>query len=278
MTARAVHPYDRAVTVQKTKPRVDYIGFTGLPDFAATARRASDLKDAPSHWAGADFVTACARAESGDLDRVVASDAMLEKVESLLDMSSLRAVTRPAVAGGVPCVPAYLAGSPIAMRVRKRVTHDRGEVVLFVDAWTSAGASADQIARRGAAVLALARALSSVRPVRVVSFAASGSDNRQFLYSLPLDSAPLDLARAAWVFSAPEFTRQCRLNIQAAVLDGGGTKRGDFDAVALLCDLQGVARDSAVSVPCIGRGDRGAFDSDAGAVAWIEKHLNRLTA
>jgi hypothetical protein len=278
MTARALSAARRAVTVRNSAPRIDYIGFSGLPDFAATARQTSDLQNNPTDWAGATFSDACRRAESGDFARVAASDAMLEKVEALLDMSALRTVTVAAVAGGVPCVPAYLAGNPLAMRVRRRVTHDRGEVALFVDAWTSAGADADVITRRGAAVLALARALSTVRPVRILSFALSGKANRKFLYSLPLDSAPLDLARAAWVFSAPEFSRQCRLNIQQDVLDSSDTQRGDFDPLPLLCDLYGVAPESAVKVAGLGASDCGDFESDAAAVAWVEQHLERLTA
>jgi hypothetical protein len=276
MNARAVAA--RAVTIRDAAPRIDYIGFSGLPDFAAAARAVGNIGEYSATWAGASFDVACRRAESGDFARVAASDSMLEKVESLLDMSSLRAVTLPAVAGGVPCVPAYLAGNPLAMRVRRRVAHDRGEIALFVEGWTSAQAKPDAIQRRGAAVLALARALSMIRPVKIISFALSGQTDHQFLYSLPLDSAPLDLARAAWVFSAPEFTRQCRLNIQEAVLGNDATKRGDFDVLALLCDLQGIAPESAVKVAGIGAGDAGAFESDAAAVAWIENHIDRLTA
>jgi hypothetical protein len=267
----------RAVTLRPTgAPAIKYLAFSGLPDFASVARDAGDV-GAPVSWAGATFNTAVKRALSGDLSRVPASDAMLAQMESILDLSGLRSVTVPAVAGGVPCVPAFLAGHPMAMRQRKRVTHDRGEVVLFVDAWTSGSASAESIARRGAAVLALARALSSVRPVRIVSWALSGSSKSAFLYSLPLESSPVDLARAAWIFSAPEFTRQARLAIQEQVLGDDTAARIDFDALPLLCDLLSVAPESAVNVAGLSMVSAD-FDSDAGAVAWVQNHLERLTA
>lgn len=253
-------------------PELRYIAFSGLPAFAATARACGSRGDRSVGWAGADFDTACARALSGDLARVAPSDAMLDKVEALLDLSGLKAVTVPAVAGGVPCVPAYLAGSPMAMRVRKRRVHDRGEVVLCVEGWTSSEAPSAAVARRGAAVLALVRALSSVRPVRIVSYAASGSDERAFLYTLPIDSAPIDLARAAWVFSAPEFVRRCRLDVQSRVI-GGDTARYE-GAARLLPDLLGVDVASCVIVE--GLTDSGAFGSDASAVAWIKGHLHNL--
>lgn len=253
-------------------PELRYIGFSGLPEFAATARDCP-APGGPVDWAGSDFDTACKRALSGDLARVASSDAMLDKVESLLDLSGLKAVTVSAVAGGVPCVPAFLAGSPMAMRVRKRRAHDRGEVVfLCVEGWTSADADSAAIARRGAAVLALARALSGVRPVRIVSYAASGSVRRAFFYTLPIDSAPIDLARAAWIFSAPEFVRQCRFAIQHQV---SGTKtRRVPGAARLLPDLLGVDADSCVTVE--GLVDSGDFGSDASAVEWIKGHLHKL--
>lgn len=254
-------------------PELRYIGFSGLPEFAAIARACPD-PDGPVGWAGSDFDTACTRALSGDLARVAPSDALLDKVESLLDLSGLKTVTVPAVAGGVPCVPAFLAGSPMAMRVRKRRAHDRGEVVLCVEGWTSADADSAAIARRGAAVLALARALSGVRPVRIVSYAASGSDRRAFFYTLPIDSAPIDLARAAWVFSAPEFVRQCRLAIQYYHNNNNTDTQRIQGAARLLPDLLGVDADSCVTVE--GLTDSGAFGSDASAVDWIRGHLHNL--
>ena len=252
-------------------PELRYIGFSGLPEFAATAR-ACPAVGVSVDWAGSDFETACARALSGDLARVAPSDAMLDKVESLLDLSGLKAVTVPAVAGGVPCVPAFLAGSPMAMRVRKRRAHERGEVVLCVEGWTSARADSAAITRRGAAVLALARALSGVRPVRIVSYAASGSDRRAFFYTLPIDSAPIDLARAAWVFSAPEFVRQCRFAVQRAV--NGTTSQRCAGVARLLPDLLGVDSESCVVVE--GLTDPRDFGSDAAAVEWIKRHLHNL--
>jgi hypothetical protein len=258
-------------------PAIKYLAFSGLPDFASVARDTGD-RGASVSWAGATFSETVKRALTGDLSRVPASDAMLAQMESLLDLSGLRSVTVPAVAGGVPCVPAVLAGHPLAMRQRKRVTHDRGEVVLFVDAWTSSSASAESIARRGAAVLALARALSAVRPVRIVSWALSGSTKTSaFLYSLPLESSPVDLARAAWIFSAPEFTRQARLAIQERVLGHDTCARIDFDPLPLLCDLLSVAPGSAVNVAGLSSVSAD-FDRDAGAVAWVQNHLQRLTA
>ena len=248
-----------------------YIAF---PDLAAMADMAAPLDAMPADWAGATMRQAVKRARAGDLPRAAASDLMLDQVEGLLDLATLKSSIVPAVAGGVPCVPAYLAGHPAAMRVRRRVAHDRGEMVLAVEGYTPANIAADTIARRGAAVLALARAAAMIRPVRLVSFAVSGNSAAAFAYTLPIDAAPIDLARAAWVFGAPEFTRQIRLPIQSAVLGDDRSGRVMANPRPFLCSVLGVADENLVLAPGFSGGD--ALDSDAAAVDWVAARLDAM--
>lgn len=267
----------RAVALGGYGPRrIHYIAFSGLPDFAAAAAPLGDSHASTPDWAGADYPTALARAAHGDMARVAPSDRMLGQIERLLDLSTLKAQIVPAVAGGVPCVPAYLAGHPMAMRTRRKMHHDRGEMVLAVNGWTPEGVGLDVIARRGAAVLALARAASMVRPVRIVSFAVSGDRDDAFAYTLPLDSAPIDLARAAWVLGAPEFTRQLRLAVQAATIPHGTTGRPDTQTRRFLCDMLGIDDAALVIAPGV-IGDDSLADDDA-AVTWINANLDTHAA
>jgi hypothetical protein len=265
----------RAARLDAYGTPLSYLAFASLGDMASAAALCGGAAN-PAQWAGATLPDTLQRARAGDLPRVAPSDAMLEKVESMLELETLRAVTVPAVAGGVPCVPAYLAGHPMAMRTRRRVASDRGEIVLAIDGFTPAKISAESITRRGAAVLALARAAAMLRPVRLVSFAVSGGPKHALAYTLTLDSAPLDLARAAWVLGAPEFTRQMRLPIQAVVL---GNDRADPmlpNARRFLCDVLGVTDESLVIAP--GFRDGGALENDDAAVAWVRARIDAMTA
>jgi hypothetical protein len=265
---------DRAVTLQRVPGTVAALRYVAFADLADMAAAASGLPENPVSWAGATMRQAVKRARAGDLPRVAASDAMLTKVEDFLDLATLRSVTAPAVAGGAPCVPAFIAGHPMAMRTRRRVAHDRGELILAVEGYTPAEIDAATIARRGAAVLALARAAAMIRPVRLVSFAVSGDSAAAFAYTLPIDAAPIDLARAAWVFGAPEFTRQIRLPIQAAVLGDGRSGRVMANPRPFLCSVLGVADENLVLAPGFSGGD--ALDSDAAAVDWVAARLDAM--
>jgi hypothetical protein len=265
---------DRAVTLQRVPGTVAALRYVAFADLADMAAAASGLPENPVSWAGATMRQAVKRARAGDLPRVAASDAMLTKVEDFLDLATLRSVTAPAVAGGAPCVPAFIAGHPMAMRTRRRVAHDRGELILAVEGYTPAGTDAATIARRGAAVLALARAAAMLRPVRLVSFAVSGGAKTAFAYTLPIDAAPIDLARAAWVFGAPEFTRQLRLPIQTDILGSDASVRAVTDPRAFVAHVLGVEPDSVVVAPGFGHGD--CLDSDAAAVAWVKARLDHM--
>jgi hypothetical protein len=269
---------DRVVTLRRvpgTSAALRYVAFNSLADMAAAASGLpADLAN-PAGWAGATMAQAVARARFGDLPRVAGSDAMLSKVEQFLDLSTLRTITVPSVAGGAPCVPAFIAGHPMAMRTRRRVAHDRGEMILAVEGFTPSEIDAATITRRGAAVLALARAAAMLRPVRLVSFAVSGGSDAAFAYTLPLDSAPIDLARAAWVFGAPEFTRQLRLPIQEAILGGEYTQRRATDPRAFVAHILGIDAGNIVVAPGFGAND--CLRSDAAAIDWVKARLDYMT-
>jgi hypothetical protein len=253
--------------------------FAGMPDFAdAIETLACEPLD--SAWAGASRAETVQRARAGDVSRVAPSDALLSKIETSLDLSSLARASVPAVAGGVPVVPAFLAGSPVAMRARRKVTSPRGEVALFVSQFVSHQVKADTIARRGAAVLALARALAMVRPVALYAYTASRSRDRPIasLTLVRLDSAPLDLARAAWMLSAPEALRQGAVKLHKDMQGKAwtnGTPIEDHDTPRAIADLLGV--ESYVATPDL-FSTSGDFSSDESALAWVQSNLALHTA
>jgi hypothetical protein len=114
-------------------------------------------KDGRDAWTGnLTFNESLAFFRDGNPALVPASDAYLTKLTDRT-LVSRRWQIVPAVAGGAPNVAAALAGHPLAMRRRQRLTSDQAPLAIIVDVASSAGISTRNLEKRGAAVLALVR-------------------------------------------------------------------------------------------------------------------------
>ena len=172
---------------------------------------------------GVSYDAALDMTRNGDLRGVAASDAYLTRFEALAPMRGAWRV-RDDVTGGVPNVPAYLAGTPLTMRRRERVATETAPLAVAVDLVSSQGISADILQKRGALILALVRALSATRPVElwIGASATIGERSNEGAWHIwaRLDTAPLDLARAAHVMTCPAVSRGM---LYAMLGDMGGT-------------------------------------------------------
>lgn len=118
--------------------------------------------------------------------------------------------------GFIPCVPSYLAGSPDSMRRLVETTSDVTPIKIFVDICLSAHFSSDELVKRGAAILALSRKLSTVRPVECWVFASLDGkpQNRKDTYGqcaipvIKIETNPLDLTTASYAFGNAAFLRR----------------------------------------------------------------------
>ncbi len=151
-------------------------------------------------------------ARAGDLSRVAKSDAYLARLEAALPVAYTRGELVLTVSGALPDVPAYLSGAPANMR-RRTPRATPAPICIVCDVATSESTSNDIIARRGAATLALLRRLEMAgHPVEVwAGYAADhkgGPGSGAAAIVTRIDSAPLDLARAAWVLGSPAMQRQ----------------------------------------------------------------------
>src|SRR6266699_6056288 len=137
---------------------------------------------------------------------VAASDKLLAEMESLVPVSKS---WRPhdSVIGMCPNVPQYLAGNPYNMRLKRRCTTVTAPLAVFVELVASAGITAQTCLKRGAAMLALVRMLANLRPVELWCAIAIGQRNSRSSLCVRLDTAPLDLARAAHVLTHPSVFR-----------------------------------------------------------------------
>lgn len=157
-------------------------------------------------WYGSSYQSFKQRIETGDNGLVAKSDAHLALIEDQVPMSrGWRNVDD--VVGAVPNVPAFLAGHPQCMRRRQRTMRDTAPLAIYMDLTSSAGISAEDVQNRGVVLLALTRLLVEHRPVELWVGTGLGASRRSATVAWRIDTAPLDLARAAYHVSATAMAR-----------------------------------------------------------------------
>lgn len=152
------------------------------------------------------------RLRNGDLSGVAASDALLAKFEHFA-FKTTRSQWRHDVAGAVCDVPALLAGQPLTMKRRAPQRDASNPLAVVCDLTSSASVTPDALQRRGAAILALVRILAARRPVELwagMMTDAKGSGQGRDCLSMffKIDTAPMDLARAAFAMTEASVCRR----------------------------------------------------------------------
>lgn len=209
-----------AVTAVRAKLRDacnSYIVYDSIKEFAddmdAKAPRGYEWHGFNEpHWCGGftgeQSIAAC---RNGDMTGVPIADKMLGDLESLITFRTRSFRIVDDIAGGVPNVPAYLAGHPNHMRRRERVASEQAPLTVIADLCSSGGISAHDVQKRGAAILALVRLLSESRPVELwaVNELDAQGDGSQCAVAIciKIETSPLDLARAAHVLTSPSVPR-----------------------------------------------------------------------
>lgn len=190
----------------------DLPGLATLADMvpASTNGRRKCISNA--QWYGnKNYDKSVEQIRSGDLSGVAASDALMSKLETAVPLSQSWH-TRLDVVGGVPNVPAFLAGHPYNMRRRERIMSQQAPLAIIASLELSGGIDIGTMRKRGSVMLALVRRLSNIRPVELF-VACSVGDRRRCgkpagaHVICRIDTAPLDLARAAHVLTCPSVTR-----------------------------------------------------------------------
>ena len=264
--------------------------FDSIGDFARYLRGPAAVcpymtRTSQNAWAGSTPAETQARLDAGSAKATAACDRLLGQMESV-GFATSRFATVAAVAGGAPCVPAFLAGNPLAMRRRVKISDEAAPLAVVVDIGVSASVKAATIERRGAAALALVRLLAATRPVTL--WAVCGQ--RASLYSdhatdaafgVQIETAPLDVARAAWLLASPDAFR--RAAFAACQTIGGYPAETDINWLsdshvrhpallrACLPALTGCA--DFLLVPSLITAGETQFGSDADAADWVKAQL-----
>jgi len=171
--------------------------------------RGSGHKDASPQFYGPDtFAQVVQKTLTGDEARVGASEEFMAALESAV-VPTARPRWEDAPAGFVPNVPAFLAGHPASMRRRVRRQHESAPLALIADLAASATINATDVAKRGAAILALVRILGTRRPLELhAGSAVMHARGGACAVLARLDTTPLDVATAAHVLANPGWVRR----------------------------------------------------------------------
>ena len=136
------------------------------------------------------------------------SQEILDKIEGKLNIETSAYKTQSSVVGSLVNVGAYLSGNPMCMRMRRKQMENTNPVNLILDVTVSAGTSQNEIFNRGVATLALTRVVSQSRPVNLRVVTGMLIEGYNGVISIPIETAPLDLARASYLLSRPEVFRR----------------------------------------------------------------------
>jgi hypothetical protein len=152
-----------------------------------------------------------ARCAVGHDESVGPASKLMQQLETGLSIETT--AYQSSVAGCFPNVPEFLAGEPECMWDQVHIDSDTAPLAIYLDLTSSAGITPDEFRKRGIAVLALTMLLSSIRPISLhvctvmgarVSDRPDTMRKRHESYSIAsarIETAPLDLARAAYVMT-----------------------------------------------------------------------------
>lgn len=215
--------------------------------------------------------------QHGDARNVAASDRILADLEGKLSFESRKFETINSVVGGVPNVGAFLAGSPMNMRLRRRTESDLAPLHVVADGTVSAFFKSEQVRRRGCAVLALVRVLTNSRPVILHWMAATKHNNMSSMVLCRIETSPIELARASFLLSETAAFRRVGLSVM-------GTARSDLSlspsyplfpvgaAHEALQSILNVAPADLLYIPQMKMGDGLADDPTAWIIDKVERY------
>lgn len=275
-----------AAVLRKHKNAMDKIClYEGPADFEAHARQLISedklrLETGRSGWTGRKTtLDAIDMISAGDTEGTKFSDDLLSKLEKFMSLKSSRYKMVDDVAGALPNIPAFLAGHPLAMRRRQKTTNEQAPLTVTVDVSSSGSITAEQLQRRGACILAFVRALSTRRAVRLYVVITGGMHNGKndgHHLMIPVDTAPLDVARAGYLLSHAALSRALGYRLYFA--DNGeeytgmvpwNYKDADTSRENQQSIYKSILGDEVFNIPAIHTADNSVNAPEA----WLEKYL-----
>lgn len=264
-------------------PRISGLMCDSLGDLKAWLEAAPmpTLRNDPSFFPARD--KQLPKLQTGDTALVPRSDRLLDRIETIERMADAKPELVRTVAGGLADVPAYLSGSPVAMRRRSK-QESKAPLSIVVDTMCAGGLSPEHVEARGVAVLALLRKLQAEGyPITLYLLgagrvAASTRDCQPVLVAM--EAAPLDIARTCWAMSSTGYCRTLMFTAQTRL--AGMTRYQDSnywgpnEDYAPILTAAGLDPSATILVPYLHLGT--AFKSDKQAAAWVNEQYAAAVA
>lgn len=167
--------------------------------------------DTDRSWQGGMNAAEAVRASTyGDNAAVAGAERFIGTLESKLSLPEtvgLETVRSPY--GGRVSMGDWMHGSPTPMRRRVRRNTEIGPVKIVVGSFVSAGIGANELKRRGEAIIAFLMLVQRFRPVDLYVLGESthtGRDGWRYYY-IRLESRPISLSQVGFVLGHPAFFR-----------------------------------------------------------------------
>lgn len=176
----------------------------GLSGVTATREEMGDAS-ARDFYSGETWRTMQLRAVEGDAETAKRAAALMAQIARVpYDTPKRQRVASPY---GRVSVGAYLASDPMPCRRHVKKASPHAPVTIVVSLNSLANVSARDLEKRGVAIAALARRLTSERPVALYlsRFSAAGGVSSCMLVKFP--TAPLDSHRLAYLLASQGFAR-----------------------------------------------------------------------
>lgn len=196
--------------------REDYIKSCGMPTSRTPSRDGWGHYSRHDWYGGESAAQSCQLALSGDTKLVPDAEALLTQLDTHIETP--RRVWNHSPVGPQCSIPEYIAGIPTCMRTLSYEMDEAAPITIFVTTTSSAGISAETLAKRGTVILALVMALSRVRPVSLHQLTiVDGQDkDGETVITSQINTNPLDLATACYVLTSAGFARRLTYDLAKA--------------------------------------------------------------
>ena len=208
---------------------------------------------------------------SGDAKSAAAAAKIAKRLDDEVKLYGKSVELLPAVAGGAVNAPAYLAGNPMCFR-RPEWQPDATSVLrIFAPVAALAYVDVDTLRKRMLAQLALARAVSGVRPVQLELYACEKCSDakRPVLVRFPVGLSPIDWGMAG-AMSQPGSFRDLTFRLLRWGSRYPEGKRGGIGPVDPSREQLGATEDDLV----LSRHDADKIDRDP--VGWVKEQVEKL--
>lgn len=213
----------------------------------------------------------------GDSGLVAQSERFLGMIEAVSPEAMSGRETVNSVTGGAPNVPAYLSGSPMAMRQR-RPAPQKAPLRIVITPSVLNNWEREERMRRGAATIALLRTLE--REGHAVELYLA-QFNGTYMSGVRLPSSPMSLAQLAWIMCTFDGLRAVGLasNERLGMARNSGPSpfndhkwRDQQEPYTLaFATLLDVDPSTVIAIPAGGDAGRKIFSNDKRAAAWVSR-------